>query len=99
MKNIRAVVKVTIIRPKRRPMVDLSSSVEPGLAGPHCFRLSLVPAGPPRPGPFQLVRSSRVDVNCRCKCNFPTLIDSCFRAVLCAGIQLEPAQIPLLCLT
>lgn len=30
MKNIRAVVKKTTSRPKRRPMVVLSSSVEPG---------------------------------------------------------------------
>lgn len=99
MKNIRAVVKATNSRPKRRPMVGLVVERRFGSSAllPRPSAGSLGPAGPPWSRTFsvgQLERASEsVDVHCNGKCNFATLIDSCFRVALCAGILLRPAQI------
>jgi hypothetical protein len=89
MKNIRAVVEVTNSRPKRRPMVVLSSSLSLlALVPPSAVHSGL----PGRTGPGHFSGST---VTRSCKCNFATLTDSYFRAALCAGILLEPAQMPL----
>jgi hypothetical protein len=90
MKNIRAVVEVTNSRPKRRPMVVLSSSLSllALVRTPSAVHSGL--PGRSGPGPF-----SGSTVTCSCKCNFATLTDSYFRAALCAGILLERAQMPL----
>ncbi len=89
MKNIRAVVKVTISRPKRRPIVVLSVA--------RCELASSLPVHPDRTGrrrAFLSPRDGRLD-----QCNLAALTDNCFRAVLCAGIRLPPDQMPLQRLT